>query len=82
MDEEPKTNTGFIKHVFNFDNETKCELLNILQYVLGIHLSLTLRRLSTPAIHFVLNHINSLVWYLIEHNCSCNISLTTRWVNK
>jgi len=33
MDEEPKTNTGFIKHVFNFDNETKCELLNILQYV-------------------------------------------------
>jgi len=25
---------GFIKHIFNFDNDTKCELLNLLQYVI------------------------------------------------
>ena len=32
MDEDSSTinyTNGFIKHVFNFDNETKCELLNI-----------------------------------------------------
>ena len=28
-----KTNNGFIKHVFNFDNDTKTEVLNIIQYV-------------------------------------------------
>ena len=27
------TKNGFINHVFNFDNDTKCELLNLLQYV-------------------------------------------------
>lgn len=28
-----KINNGFINHVFNFDNDTKCELMNLLQYV-------------------------------------------------
>ena len=28
-----KSKNGFVNHVFNFDNDTKCELLNILQYV-------------------------------------------------
>ena len=28
-----KTNIGFINHVFNFDNDTKTELLNVLQYL-------------------------------------------------
>ena len=23
---------GFVKHVFNFDEESKCEILNIIQY--------------------------------------------------
>ena len=35
LDTEPPTqNGGFIKHLSNFDNDTKCELLNIVQYVL------------------------------------------------
>jgi len=34
MEEEPATTQkgGFIKHVFNFDNDTKSEVLNIVQY--------------------------------------------------
>ena len=28
-----KNTNGFIKHVFNFDNDTKCDLMNIIQYV-------------------------------------------------
>jgi hypothetical protein len=28
-----KINNGFVNHVFNFDNDTKCELMNLLQYV-------------------------------------------------
>ena len=32
--EPPTQNGGFIKHLSNFDNDTKCELLNIVQYVL------------------------------------------------
>ena len=33
----PKDNTGFFQHVFNFDHDTKSEVLNIMQYsVLGL----------------------------------------------
>ena len=34
-------NNGFIKHVFNFDNETKSSLLNTAQYVVLAIIPLT-----------------------------------------
>ena len=43
LDTEPPTqNGGFIKHLSNFDNDTKCELLNIVQYVLLAIIPMTL----------------------------------------
>lgn len=40
--EPPTQNGGFIKHLSNFDNDTKCELLNIVQYVLLAIIPMTL----------------------------------------
>ena len=34
LDEGSKTSKGFIKHVFNFDEDSKCEISNIIQYSL------------------------------------------------
>ena len=37
MDDDSTSNIAkksFIKHVFNFDNDTKCEILNVSQYLL------------------------------------------------
>ena len=35
VDSTTKTvKNGFINHVFNFDNDTKCEVLNVGQYLL------------------------------------------------
>ena len=34
MDSSDESNKTFFKHVFNFDDESKCEILNIIQYAL------------------------------------------------
>jgi len=34
LDNASKTSTGFVKHVFKFDDESKGELLNIIQYAI------------------------------------------------
>jgi hypothetical protein len=31
---EESVNSGFVKHVFNFDNETKNSLMNVIQYII------------------------------------------------
>ena len=34
MDSSDESNKGFFKHVFNFDDDSKSEILNIIQYAL------------------------------------------------
>ena len=34
MDNSEESNKNFFKHVFNFDDESKAEILNIIQYAL------------------------------------------------
>ena len=34
MDSSDDSNKSFLKHVFNFDDDSKSEILNILQYAL------------------------------------------------
>ena len=34
MDSSDDSNKSFLKHVFNFDDDSKCEILNIIQYAL------------------------------------------------
>ena len=45
---------GFINHVFNFDNDTKVELMNISQYLLFVLIPLSFINISTLPVKLVL----------------------------